>query len=87
MTRRVGVPARLADASGARMKEGPLPRSRQGKGNGPAIGAKLGIGLTVGRPFYTAAIPVRIRAPHPELVGPKRSSASTPDQTPTDLAP
>ncbi len=52
MNRRARAPARLADASGARMKEGPPPRSWEG-GRRTALQSaltSLGIGLTVGRP-------------------------------------
>jgi hypothetical protein len=41
MFRRERVPARLADAGGARKKEGPLLRSPKGESNGPAIGANF----------------------------------------------
>jgi hypothetical protein len=64
MDRRVRVPARLADASGARMKEGPLPsrnswekrpRNRRYKPGDWSNGRTPGVTV--------AAIPVRIRAP------------------------
>ena len=64
MTRRVGAPARLADADGARMKEGPLPSPQSWEKRPCNRLYKPGDwsnGRTPG--FTVTAIPVRIRAP------------------------
>lgn len=54
MFRRVGAPGALAEQWGARMKEGPLRTPLPKERNGPAIGFKLPLSLTVGRSLLQA---------------------------------
>jgi hypothetical protein len=66
MLRRVRAPARLADAEGAKITEGPPPSSPERNGERPLqIGSYKPGDWSKGRtPGLTiAAIPVRIRAP------------------------